>query len=437
MQPTHAVSPYVPLRIQSSYSMLEGAIHPKQIASLCAERGVPAAALADRSVLFAAMEFSSAMAGAGVQPIIGTLLAVERPGSEGVGGSPRLDWLVLLAQDEEGYANLIALVSEAHLGSDPAVGPHVTLDGLQARGSGLICLTAGAEGALARLIADGQRAKADAYLEELERIFSGRLYVEICRTGDPVEAASEEGLLARAKECGLPIVATNPACFPDEAFAPAHDAMLCIAGSTYLDIEERRRTNAACWLKPEAEIRALFADLPEAIDNTAVIARRCAVMAPEREPILPSLAGDGEGEAALLREQAREGLERRLSAVPPAEHAAYRERLEYELGIIEQMGFPGYFLIVADFIRWAKGEGIPVGPGRGSGAGSVVAWSLTITDLDPIRLGLLFERFLNPERVSMPDFDIDFCETRRAKSSATCSSVTERGRSRRSSPSGN
>ncbi len=407
--------PYVPLRIQSAYSMLEGAMYPKQIAEICTAKGIPAAALTDRDVLFGAMDFSQALSARGVQPIIGAMLSVERPGGRQIGGRPVIDSIVLLAQDEDGYTNLIGLVSAAHLGSEPADGPHVTLDQLEARAGGLIALTGGADGAVARLVAEGQASAAGDYLAQLQDMFADRLYIEISRTDDPIETASETALISLAHERGLPLVATNPACFPEEAFAPAHDAMLCIANSTYLEIEDRRRTNTANWLKSAAEMRLLFADLPEALANTAVIARRCAVMAPQRDPILPSVAGDIEGEVRELKRLAKEGLAKRLARIPDADVNAYEERLDYELGIIEDMGFPGYFLIVADFIQWAKGENIPVGPGRGSGAGSVVAWSLTITDLDPIKLGLLFERFLNPERVSMPDFDIDFCETRRGE----------------------
>ncbi|MEM8827498.1 MAG: DNA polymerase III subunit alpha, partial [Pseudomonadota bacterium] len=295
----------------------------------------------------------------------------------------------------------------------------VTLAKLAAATEGLIALTGAGDGAVARLLGAGQADAARAYLGRLAEMFPDCLYVEVARTGDPVEAAAEPALIAMAHETGLPLVATNPACFPDTGFTPAHDAMLCIAGSTYIETAERRRANPECWLKGPAEMATLFADLPEATANTAVIARRCAVRAPARDPILPSVAGDRDGENLELRRLAAAGLDARLEGRPvregdaPAE--AYRERLDYELGIIEGMGFPGYFLIVADFIRWAKANGIPVGPGRGSGAGSVVAWALTITDLDPIRLGLLFERFLNPERVSMPDFDIDFCETRRGE----------------------
>jgi DNA polymerase III subunit alpha len=217
---------------------------------------------------------------------------------------------------------------------------------------------------------------------------------------------------------GLPLVATNPAAYAEAPFHPAHDALLCIAQSSQLDRDDRERSSAEAWLKPAVDMRALFADLPEAIENSGVIARRCAFGAPKRKPILPRTAGDAGEEAEQLRRDARSGLERRLApydGLTEAERRAYFDRLEFELDVIAGMGFPGYFLIVADFIKWAKEQGIPVGPGRGSGAGSVVAWSLTITDLDPIRLGLLFERFLNPERVSMPDFDIDFCETRRGE----------------------
>ena len=410
-----AAIPYVPLRIQSAYSMLEGAIHPKDLAKRCEELGFPAAALTDRSNLFSAMEVTNALMGVGVQPIMGALLAVERPGGRVIGGAAPQDWLVLLAQDDEGYANLISLLSHAHLGSDPAEGPHVDLDRLAEHGQGLICLTAGPEGALGRLLAEGQRDSALSYLTELEGIFDGRLYIEISRTDDPIEKASETALIELAHERGLPLVATNPAQFLDAHFAPAHDALLCIGDVTVVDMTERRRTNPERWLKPRSEMQKLFADLPEALANTAVIAQRCAVAAPERDPILPSLAGDPEAEVAKLREEAQAGLEARLARKPNADREAYFKRLDYELGIIEKMGFPGYFLIVADFIKWAKDNHIPVGPGRGSGAGSVVAWSLTITDLDPIELGLLFERFLNPERVSMPDFDIDFCETRRGE----------------------
>ena len=427
---------FVPLRIFSSYTMLDGAIEPKDIASQAAKLGFPAAALTDRNGLYAAMAFTDAARKKGVQPIIGTMLAVARPDMPD-GSAPVLDWLALYAQDEGGYQALCALVSEAHLDRPIEQPPHVTFAALTGRTDGLLALTAGGEGALARLYAEDQPARAGAYADRLQALFPERLYVELCRRDDLVEVAAEEALIALAYARDLPLVATNPSCFADAAFGDAHDAMLCIASSSYVDSEDRQRSCPHAWMKPADVMTALFADVPEAIANTLLVAQRCGVAAPARKPILPSLAGDPSAEAELLRRDARAGLEARLDRIAALRSASrlredaaespsrssggedwrtrYRERLEFELDVIIQMGFPGYFLIVADFIGWAKDHDIPVGPGRGSGAGSVVAWALRITDLDPLQLGLLFERFLNPERVSMPDFDIDFCETRRGE----------------------
>ncbi|QLC21649.1 DNA polymerase III subunit alpha [Parasphingopyxis sp. CP4] len=414
-----AAASFVPLRIFSAYTMLEGAIQPDEIAARARELGFPAAALVDRNGLYAAMPFCAAAFGKGVQPIIGTLLAVSRP-DRAEGEDPIIDWLPLLAQDETGYENLCALVSEAHLDRPLEEAPHVPFAALQGRTDGVIALTGGSEGALARLFEAEQDEAAQDYADQLVALFPDRLYVEISRRGDPIEMASEDALIDLAYARDLPLVATNPAFFQREDFHSAHDAMLCIADSNYVESDDRRQSPEEGWLVPQDAMEDRFQDLPEALANTVVIAQRCAFAAPQRDPILPSVAGDLEGESAQLREDARAGLEERLVAIHGDKltdeiRQPYLERLTYELDIIIEMGFPGYFLIVADFIKWAKGEGIPVGPGRGSGAGSVVAWGLTITDLDPLQLGLLFERFLNPERVSMPDFDIDFCETRRGE----------------------
>jgi DNA polymerase-3 subunit alpha len=390
--------------------MLEGAMEPKTIASRAATLGFPAVAVTDRNGLYGVMPFSDACIGKGIQPIIGAMLAVARPPE--LGGGQAIDWLVLLAKDDLGYGNLCKLVSSAHLDRPVEESPHVSFATLEGLSADLIALTAGGEGALARLIADGQQAKAEAYLDRLEALFPERLYIEIARRGDPVEDAAEAGLIDLAYARDLPLVATNPATYLDPSFHAAHDAMLCIANSAYVESADRISSSAAAWLKDGAAMAELFADLPEALANTAVIAQRCAVAAPKRRPILPRL---GENEDEQLRSDAHAGLQQRLAGRSEEEKAPYRERLDYELEIITGMGFAGYFLIVADFIKWAKSNDIPVGPGRGSGAGSVVAWSLTITDLDPLALGLLFERFLNPERVSMPDFDVDFCETHRDK----------------------
>jgi len=435
-----AYAPFVPLRVFSSYSMLEGAIDPKAIAKLAKERGFPAIAVCDRNGLYSAPAFASACRDVGVQPLIGALLAIARPDA----APGTIDWLALYAQDERGWLNLCRLVSRAHLDRPLELEPHVPFAALDGHTEGLIALTGAGEGALVRLLAEGRREQANDYAARLESLFPGRCYVEVARRGNATEDAAEDALIDLAYARDLPLVATNPAMFADAAFHGAHDAMLCIANSTHVDAAERPRSSAEAWVKPAGTMEELFADLPEATANSLVIAQRCAYAPPKRKPLLPSLAGDVAGEAQMMADDARAGLALRLApyypgatpqqienalAAPDHQQAAadlaafgvgdefieYAERLEFECGIITRMGFCGYFLIVADFIKWAKDNGIPVGPGRGSGAGSLVAWALTITDLDPIRLGLLFERFLNPERVSMPDFDIDFCETRRGE----------------------
>ena len=385
-------------------------MEPKTIAERSAKLGFPAVALTDRNGLYGAMPFSEACFGKGVQPIIGTMLAVARPPE--IGGAEGIDWLALLAQDEQGYANLCKLVSSAHLDRPVELEPHVEFARLDGLSEGLIALTAGSEGAMARFIADGQVLKAEAYLDRLEALFSQRLYIELSRRNESIEESAETALIDLAYARNLPLVATNPAAYSDPSYHSAHDAMLCIANSAYVESADRVSSSPDAWLKDSAAMAELFADLPEALLNTGVIARRCAVAAPKRKPILPRLSNQEDDQ---LRRDAESGLEARLKGRAADQREGYAERLDYELGIISSMGFAGYFLIVADFIKWAKANDIPVGPGRGSGAGSVVAWALTITDLDPLALGLLFERFLNPERVSMPDFDVDFCETHRDK----------------------
>ncbi|MEP2736256.1 MAG: DNA polymerase III subunit alpha [Erythrobacter sp.] len=412
-----AFAPFVPLRVLSSYSMLEGAIDPKAIAKLAKERGYPAIAICDRNGLYGAVMFAKACFAEGIQPIIGALLGVVREGREGE-ETPPVDYLPLFAQDETGYDNLCHLVSRAHLDRPLELEPHVSLDDLAGHTDGLIALTGAGEGALTRLLAERQADHAATLCDRLQELFPDRLYVELARNGDAAAQGGEAALIDLAYARDLPLVATNPAQYAEPHFHKAHDALLCIAGSTHIEAEDRARSNRQSFVKSAAMMEEAFADLPEATANSLTIAQRCAYAPPNRDPILPSLAGDLEGEAKALADDARKGLEERLKPygeISEEERKEYFDRLDFEVEIIVGMGFPGYFLIVADFIKWAKDNGIPVGPGRGSGAGSVVAWALTITDLDPLKLGLLFERFLNPERVSMPDFDIDFCETRRGE----------------------
>ena len=407
---------FIHLRVHTEYSLLEGAVRLKKLPGLCADAGMPAVAVTDTNNLFAALEFSVAASGAGVQPIIGCQIDLRYldpvPGQRPRDPAP----LVLLAQDETGYMNLMKLNSCLYLRQDNEL-PHVTLGELASHAEGLICLTGGPDGPVGQHLQAGHRAEAEALMRQLSGMFGGRLYVELQRhpgeNGQPeAERLTERGLIEMAYAMDLPLVATNDVYFPKSAMFEAHDALICIAEGAYVDQQEpRRRLTNQHYFKSPQEMATLFADLPEAIENTVEIARRCAFMAYRRDPILPKFADD---EVEELRRQAVQGLRDRLAVIP---HAApveeYEKRLEFELGIIEGMGFPGYFLIVADFIKWAKDHDIPVGPGRGSGAGSLVAYALTITDLDPLRYSLLFERFLNPERVSMPDFDIDFCMDRR------------------------
>jgi DNA polymerase III subunit alpha len=408
---------FVHLRVHSAYSLSEGAIKPKQLVELARRQQMPAVAVTDTGNLFGAMEFSSYAKDSGIQPIVGCLMSVTRPDEpEGPGVRPAPDQLVLLVQNEAGYRNLMKLTSMAFLETEPGLVPQVSVAALAEHADGLLALTGGVAGEIGRHLRENRPAEARASLDRLNGIFSGRLYVELQRHGLPQEHQIEEGLVDLAYAIHLPLVATNDVFFSDEGMFAAHDALLCIAQGSYVDNPDRRRVTAEHRFKSAREMRELFRDLPEAISNTLVIAQRCAFMPPARKPILPAFE-EGADEATVLREKAREGLELRFQALGVEGEARkpYLDRLEFELGVIIQMGFPGYFLIVSEFIQWAKKEAIPVGPGRGSGAGSVVAWALTITDLDPLRFNLLFERFLNPERVSMPDFDIDFCQDQRDK----------------------
>jgi DNA polymerase-3 subunit alpha len=340
------------------------------------------------------------------------------------GAVAELDRIILLVQSEAGYRNLMDLVSRSFLESESDAEPAVSLSDVAAASTGLLCLAGGARGPLGRLIAEGQADAAASLLSRLQEAFPARLYIEVQRHGIAEEMRVEGGLVDLAYARDLPLIATNDCYFPDRDFYEAHDALICIAEGRAVADQDRKRLTPDHFFRPAAEMRALFADLPEACDNTLVVAQRCAFIPQPRKPILPAFATvDGLDEESALREAAGIGLDARLAAQVyrsdmtgderDAAAEPYRKQLRFEIDTIIQMGFAGYFLIVSDFIQWAKRQGIPVGPGRGSGAGSVVAWALTITDLDPLRLGLLFERFLNPERVSMPDFDIDFCQDRR------------------------
>ena len=409
---------YVPLRTRSPYSMLEGALKIKQVAARCADWRFPAIALTDTNNMCGALEFADTVTGFGLQPIMGVTLSMDI-GLPLQPGQLRRDpdgTLVLLAQNEKGYENLMALSSSAFLDVEPTDLPHVKASMLERRTDGVIALTGGPDGVLNRLICDDRLGEAENWLKRLMAWFPNRLYVELQRHHTEAEEKAEPILIDWAYEKELPLVATNEPYYLDPEMHKAHDVLLAMSEGSYVLEKNRRKVTGHHYLKSPEQMLELFADLPEALENTLIIAQRCSYKSEKRDPILPHFGDGSLSEGDILAKQAKEGLRARLDALEPADaEEAYFERLDFELNIIENMGFPGYFLIVADFIRWAKEQGIPVGPGRGSGAGSVVAWALTITDLDPLRYGLLFERFLNPERVSMPDFDIDFCQERRGE----------------------
>jgi len=433
--PLRVEAGFVHLKVHSAYSLLEGALPIGTIAKLCQEMSYPAVALTDTNNLFGVLEFSDKLSRAGIQPIAGVSLTIDFEDTEpqrASGPAPSAErvakrdgMIALYAMSERGYANLMKLVSRAHLQSGEHEGPYITIDQLRASADDLIVLTGGPDGPIDTALRAGQKAVAGARLKTLSKFCGDRLYVELQRHGLEQEAMVEPELLDLAYGLDLPIVATNEAYFASPDDYEAHDVLLCIAEGRYVVEDDRRRVTPDHYFKSAEEMAELFRDLPEALENTVEIAKRCPFRPLGRKPILPRFVSAGEGaseadqlaaEAAELKRQAEEGLKARLAANPLAPgftEEDYWKRLAFEVDIITRMKFPGYFLIVADFIKWAKSQSIPVGPGRGSGAGSLVAWALTITDLDPLRFGLLFERFLNPERISMPDFDIDFCQDRR------------------------
>ncbi|RWD88472.1 MAG: DNA polymerase III subunit alpha [Mesorhizobium sp.] len=428
-QPEAPARTFIHLRVHSAYSLLEGALQLGAIVGHAAKDQAPAIAVTDTNNLFGALEFAQKAVKDGIQPIIGCQIDLAFAGEaveaqrdrrrHGPGMSP----IVLIAASEVGYANLVRLISRVYLETPPGEPVHMTSTMLEGHCDGLICLTGGPRGPIGSALKADRRDLAEQRLLTLKALFGDRLYIELERV-QGYDRMVEKSTVDLAYTHELPLVATNEAFFSKRDDYEAHDALIAIAEGSVVAADNRRRLSPDNFLRSQAEMARLFSDLPEAIDNTVEIAMRCAYYPKNRSPILPRFTGADaadkdaaeKAEAAELARQAREGLAARLAKHGPTPGYTveqYRERLEFELGIIEKMKFPGYFLIVADFIKWAKSQGIPVGPGRGSGAGSLVAYSTTITDIDPLRFSLLFERFLNPDRVSMPDFDIDFCQDRR------------------------
>ena len=408
--------PYIHLRLHSAYSLCEGAVKIQDLLHTCETNRIPAIAITDTNNMFGSLEFATKASASGVQPIIGLQVDVKDRETT----AP----IILLAKNEQGYKNLMKLMTCFYITNHDEK-RHVTFENLRQYNHGLIALSGGAKGISGQYLTKNSHEVAARILHNMNLIYKGNFYIEISRTNEPEEKATEQFFIKYAFQNNIPLVATNEVFFLDKSMHIAHDALMCIADSTYMTVNERRKVSPEHYLKSSDEMFELFSDIKEAVINTSVIAQRCSFMPEKKKPILPRFVDEsGEDEDDILDRQAHDGLIMRLqnevlkykvnvNRNPKEVEAEYTERLEYELAVIKKMGFSGYFLIVSDFVKWSKQHDVPVGPGRGSGAGSLVGWCLYITELDPIKYKLFFERFLNPERVSMPDFDIDFCQEKR------------------------
>ena len=422
---------FIHLRVHTAYSLSEGAMKVPALVKRLTEMNAPAFAMTDTANMFGGKAVSKFAAEAGIKPILGCQFYLRNPDSDDIlkskGQIIEPDKIILLVMNETGYMNIMHLMKQSYLDNPTAVEkPYLTMANLQEANEGLIALSGGVEGPVGRLILEGRDREAEETVIKLKEIFGNRFYMEIARLGLETEAKTEDKFIDLAYKHNIPLVATNEAFFFDADMYEAHDALVCIAAGEYVSNENRRKFSPNNRLKSEAEMVELFADLPEALQNTVIIAKRCNFLSSKVQPLLPIfVCPNGLSQDEYIDQQAHKGLKERMERHVYFDGMTdeqkeeidkkYFARLEYELSVIKKMGFPGYFLIVSDFITWSKTHGVPVGPGRGSGAGSIVAWSLKITDLDPIKLDLLFERFLNPERVNMPDFDVDFCQENRYK----------------------
>ncbi|MCT4552129.1 MAG: DNA polymerase III subunit alpha [Alphaproteobacteria bacterium] len=433
---------YINLRTHTAYSLAEGAIKIKDLVSHCKDNEIPAVAITDTNNLFGGADFSYNLVGAGVQPILGTQLAVnfktEIDGdrlrkessyatswlpegvvfkSDAAGVANFLSQIILLVQNETGYRNLLKIISDAHLLSPDNEPAHTLLKYIKDRSEGLICLTGGVRGIVGQAILMEEEEIAEQKLLELKEVFGDRLYLEMSRLGTNEEEKCEDKFIELAYKHNIPLVATNETFFLTKDMYVAHDALICVTASRFVEEEDRRHETMENYLKSEEEMAELFEDLPEALESTVNIARRCGYGVKKSPPLLPHVEKGitDEDEKKMLYDNCMVGIKKRFEErnIPEDKWQKYYDMIDFEVGVINNMGFPGYFLIVEDFMRWCAENGVPTGPGRGSGAGSCVAWALRITELDPDRFGLLFERFLNPDRVNMPDFDIDFCQDNR------------------------
>ncbi|MDH5259174.1 MAG: DNA polymerase III subunit alpha, partial [Gammaproteobacteria bacterium] len=403
---------FVHLHLHTEYSLVDGIVRIKPLFKAVAESGMPAIALTDQSNMFAIVKFFRAAQAAGVKPIFGSDVWIV---NEEDADKPHR--AVFLCQTYDGYLNLTRLVSRSYQEGQHRGVPMARFEWLEGASDGLIVLL-GPGSDIGQCLLNSGVVQASTRIKKWQALFPERLYLEIMRTGRPVEEDHLHASVELAQVTGLPVVASNDVHFLKQADFDAHEARVCInEGRVLSDSRRPKRFSDQQYLRTPDEMAELFSDIPEALENTLEIAKRCNVELTLGKNYLPDFpVPQGMTMEEYFGELSRAGLEKRLlvlldkDAPDYAEkRKIYDERLQIELDVINNMGFPGYFLIVADFIKWAKDNDIPVGPGRGSGAGSLVAYALTITDLDPIEYELLFERFLNPERVSMPDFDIDFC----------------------------
>ncbi|MBQ0013371.1 MAG: DNA polymerase III subunit alpha [Proteobacteria bacterium] len=402
---------FVHLRTHSKFSVGASTIQIKDIPELCLATGMSACALTDTNLMSGCAELSDLMPKKKLQPIIGVEISFNHHNADPkILRTESLSKIVLLAQNHDGYLNLCELNRIMYMrGENHHLGPYVTFDELAPRANGIICLSGAHTGPVGMAILENRVQQATDYAKQLQQIFGNRFYMEIQRHGLDAEIKTEPEFLNIARDLNIPIVATNDVCFAANTNYESADALSCVLGQTKVIDPTRARKSSEQYFKSFEEMADLFSDLPEAIENTVIIAQRCGFLVNVHEkPLLPRFGDNFDTECQMLRDNTMSGLQARMRENNITDTKPYFDQAEFELDVIIGMGFPGYFLIVADYIQWCRNNGVLTGPGRGSGAGSIVAWALGITHVDPLKYGLLFERFLNPDRISMPDFDVDF-----------------------------
>jgi DNA polymerase-3 subunit alpha len=405
---------YNHLKIHSQYSICEGAIKIDNLKDFCKANKIQSVGISDTHNLSGALEFSENLSSIGTQPIIGTQILFKYKNFFGL--------IPLIAKDKDGYKNIIELSSKSYLDNDNLNDPHCNFDDLRANNDGIIVLSGSINCLIGKLFNKGLSDEADNIYKILSETFIDNFYIEIQRHNDLNEKQFETFNLNLSKKYNLPIIATNEVYYLDRSMHEAHDALMCIGQKTYINDTNRLKLSNQHYLKSSDEMKELFKDLPEALENNFILPYRCDYRPLPSKPILPNISSENKNNNKILEKNSLEGLREKFKTIFEIDleklynnekFKLYNDRLNHEIKIITEMNYAGYFLIVSDYIKWAKKNNIPVGPGRGSGAGSLVAWCLSITDIDPIKFNLIFERFLNPDRISMPDFDIDFCEEKR------------------------